>query len=218
MNTITPKPGKQSALLSYFSLFTSVSTLLCCALPSLLVLFGLGASVASVLSFLPWLVTLYLVQAFASRIAVLENRHAFDAIRKSRLFLHGRLMHGLKLIVAMFVGTLVLVAGAWLLLRPAAGPVQHAVELAWVARGRDLDVDVLAEHPERDLESVPLGAAGVGVGDEQQRIHAVTLEGNAIPRGWSPEGVLGSVRSQEPRCCCTRALRMSCRSAPQTEG
>jgi len=58
MNTITPKPGKQSALLSYFSLFTSVSTLLCCALPSLLVLFGLGASVASVLSFLPWLVTL----------------------------------------------------------------------------------------------------------------------------------------------------------------
>jgi mercuric ion transport protein len=58
MNTITPQPGKQSALLSYFSLFTSVSTLLCCALPSLLVLFGLGASVASVLSFLPWLVTL----------------------------------------------------------------------------------------------------------------------------------------------------------------
>jgi mercuric ion transport protein len=45
-------------MLSYFSLFTSVSTLLCCALPSLLVLFGLGASVASMLSFLPWLVIL----------------------------------------------------------------------------------------------------------------------------------------------------------------
>ena len=45
-------------MLSYFSLFTSLSTLLCCALPSLLVLFGLGASVASTLSFLPWLVTL----------------------------------------------------------------------------------------------------------------------------------------------------------------
>ena len=40
------------------------------------------------------------------RIAVLENRHALDAIGKARLFLHGRLMHGLKLIVATFVGTL----------------------------------------------------------------------------------------------------------------
>src|ERR1700683_2461108 len=50
--------SKRSSLLNYFSLFTSLSTLLCCALPSLLVLFGLGASVASMLSFLPWLVTL----------------------------------------------------------------------------------------------------------------------------------------------------------------
>jgi hypothetical protein len=48
----------RSGVLSYFSLFTSVSTLLCCALPALLVLFGLGASVASILSYLPWLVTL----------------------------------------------------------------------------------------------------------------------------------------------------------------
>ena len=58
MNTIPVEPSKRSELLSYFSLFTSMSTLLCCALPSLLVLFGLGASVASMLSFLPWLVTL----------------------------------------------------------------------------------------------------------------------------------------------------------------
>jgi hypothetical protein len=46
------------ALMSYFSLFSSVGTLLCCALPSLLVLAGLGASVASMLSAAPWLVTL----------------------------------------------------------------------------------------------------------------------------------------------------------------
>lgn len=58
MNTTTSQISKRSALLSYFSLFTSVGTLLCCALPSLLVLLGLGASVASMLSFLPWLVTL----------------------------------------------------------------------------------------------------------------------------------------------------------------
>jgi len=47
-----------SALLSYFSLFGSVGTLLCCALPSLLVLAGLGATVASTLSAVSWLVTL----------------------------------------------------------------------------------------------------------------------------------------------------------------
>jgi len=54
----TQNPERRSAMLSYFSLFTSVSTLLCCALPSLLVLFGLGASVASMLAFTPWLVAL----------------------------------------------------------------------------------------------------------------------------------------------------------------
>jgi mercuric ion transport protein len=50
--------ARRSGLLNYLSLFTSLSTLLCCALPSLLVLLGLGATVASVLSDLPWLVAL----------------------------------------------------------------------------------------------------------------------------------------------------------------
>jgi hypothetical protein len=58
VNIAATQTNKRSALLSYFSLFTSVGTLLCCALPSLLVLLGLGASVASMLSFLPWLATL----------------------------------------------------------------------------------------------------------------------------------------------------------------
>ena len=49
---------RKSSFLSYLSLFTSVGTLLCCALPSLLVLVGLGATVASTLSALPWLVAL----------------------------------------------------------------------------------------------------------------------------------------------------------------
>jgi mercuric ion transport protein len=56
MTTVTT--SKRSAVLNYFSLFTSLSTLLCCALPSLLVLVGLGTSVASMLSFMPWLATL----------------------------------------------------------------------------------------------------------------------------------------------------------------
>src|SRR5437588_6521955 len=50
--------ARRSGFLNYLSLFTSLSTLLCCALPSLLVLFGLGATVASLLSALPWLVAL----------------------------------------------------------------------------------------------------------------------------------------------------------------
>lgn len=46
------------SVLSYLSLFTSFGTLLCCALPSLLVLLGLGATVASFLAAVPWLVAL----------------------------------------------------------------------------------------------------------------------------------------------------------------
>jgi mercuric ion transport protein len=50
--------AKRAALLNYFSLFTSFSTLICCALPSVLVLLGMGTTVASLLSAAPWLVSL----------------------------------------------------------------------------------------------------------------------------------------------------------------
>ncbi|HXS11981.1 MAG TPA: hypothetical protein VN734_04710 [Acidobacteriaceae bacterium] len=50
--------ARRAALLNYFSLFSSFSTLICCALPSILVLLGLGTAVASVLSAAPWLVSL----------------------------------------------------------------------------------------------------------------------------------------------------------------
>jgi hypothetical protein len=49
---------KRAALLNYFSLFSSFSTLICCALPSVLVLLGMGTAVASLLSAAPWLVSL----------------------------------------------------------------------------------------------------------------------------------------------------------------
>jgi hypothetical protein len=59
MHSMIAKPLLfRSGALSYLSLFTSLGTLLCCALPSLLVLLGLGATVASVLSEAQWLVTL----------------------------------------------------------------------------------------------------------------------------------------------------------------
>jgi len=48
----------QRRLFAYLSLFSSLGTLLCCALPSLLVLFGLGATVAAFLTVAPWLVAL----------------------------------------------------------------------------------------------------------------------------------------------------------------
>ena len=49
---------RRAALLNFFSLFSSFSTLICCALPSVLVLLGLGTTVASLLSAAPWLVSL----------------------------------------------------------------------------------------------------------------------------------------------------------------
>ncbi len=51
-------PSRRTLLPGYVSLFGSVGTLLCCALPALLVLLGLGATVAAFLSGMPWLVTL----------------------------------------------------------------------------------------------------------------------------------------------------------------
>lgn len=45
-------------ILAILSLFASTSTLLCCALPTLLVTLGLGAVVASAISSMPWLITL----------------------------------------------------------------------------------------------------------------------------------------------------------------
>ncbi len=58
MVDILMRQRRTSGVLSYLSLFTSFGTLLCCALPSLLVLLGLGATVASFLSVAPWLVAL----------------------------------------------------------------------------------------------------------------------------------------------------------------
>jgi hypothetical protein len=49
--------ARRAALLNYFSLFSSFSTLICCALPSVLVLLGMGTTVASLLSAAPWLVS-----------------------------------------------------------------------------------------------------------------------------------------------------------------
>ena len=41
---------------STLSLFTSFSTLICCALPALLVTIGMGATIASLISIFPWII------------------------------------------------------------------------------------------------------------------------------------------------------------------
>jgi len=54
--SVPESPTRRATLLNYFSLFGSLSTLICCALPSVLVLLGMGTAVASLLSAAPWLV------------------------------------------------------------------------------------------------------------------------------------------------------------------
>jgi hypothetical protein len=103
--------------------------------PAGAILLGIPAIIIAV----PWLVTLYLVQAFAFRIAVLENRQAIDAIDKARLFLHGRLMHGLKLIVATFVGTLGIILIGVIVMAPVA-----LVLVALIPTLRALPIIILA--------------------------------------------------------------------------
>lgn len=50
--------SRKQALLPALSLFTSFGTLMCCALPALLVTLGAGAALAGLVSAAPWLVAL----------------------------------------------------------------------------------------------------------------------------------------------------------------
>jgi hypothetical protein len=110
--------------LVYFAVFFGSLALL--VIPCLIVLRAIGwigavaFGVPALFIAVPWFITLHLVQAFAARIAVLENRHTFDAISKSRLFLHGRLRHALRLVVASFAGTIGIVVLGLVAIVPVA--------------------------------------------------------------------------------------------------
>lgn len=48
----------KQTILPFFSLFTSLGTLVCCALPALFVTLGAGAALAGLVSNVPWLISL----------------------------------------------------------------------------------------------------------------------------------------------------------------
>lgn len=54
----TENYGMKHTLMPTLSLFTSVGTLVCCALPALFVTLGAGAALAGLVSTAPWLVAL----------------------------------------------------------------------------------------------------------------------------------------------------------------
>jgi hypothetical protein len=53
---LTEPPGPPGRWLAFLSLFTSTGTLICCALPALLVALGAGAALSTLISVLPGLV------------------------------------------------------------------------------------------------------------------------------------------------------------------
>lgn len=63
------EPAERPWLLPLLSLFTSTGTLLCCALPALLVSIGAGAALAGLVSAAPWLVALSKYKAWTFGVA-----------------------------------------------------------------------------------------------------------------------------------------------------
>jgi hypothetical protein len=62
-------PLRQTAGLATLSLFTSAGTLVCCALPALMVTIGAGAALAGLVSAAPWLVALSKYKALTFGVA-----------------------------------------------------------------------------------------------------------------------------------------------------
>jgi hypothetical protein len=102
----------------------TIGSLLVLAVPCVIALRAFGrealvvVAIPTVVVAVPWVVTLYALQSLASRIAVLDNRRALDAIAKARLFLHGRIGDVLKLMVAAFVGTLLVALAGLVVIGP----------------------------------------------------------------------------------------------------
>jgi len=129
------------------------------AAPAALAHFGLipiwlGVVVAVLLGLvgIPWLLTVYFIYEYALRFAVLEDHATFDAIRRARRFLHGRLGLSLKLILLSIVWQL----GGWVALGVAMIPGALLGGLTYLVAGMVPGVVVFA------LFAAPLAAMVVG--------------------------------------------------------
>lgn len=78
---------RESKLISYLGLFTSFGTLLCCALPSTLVILGFGASLAGFLGEFPQLIWLsenkewvFGISFFMLTLSFLAQRYSREAV------------------------------------------------------------------------------------------------------------------------------------------
>lgn len=81
---------------------------------------GVGLSAMMALAGVPVLLTVYFVYVFALRIAVIEDVPALEAVRRARIFVHGRLSISVELLVAWYLGAIVCGAAAAVALVPAA--------------------------------------------------------------------------------------------------
>ena len=75
-------------ILNQLSLFTSLSTLICCAIPSLLVILGFGAVFSSLISFFPqiiWLSENKIIVFIISGFLLLANWVIFLKTKKNNL-------------------------------------------------------------------------------------------------------------------------------------
>lgn len=81
---------------------------------------GVGLSAMMALAGVPVLLTIYFVYVFALRIAVIEDVPALEAVRRARIFVHGRLSISVELLVAWYLGAVVCGAAAAVALVPAA--------------------------------------------------------------------------------------------------
>ena len=72
MTHATPHQTWGRGLVTSFSLLAGLSTLTCCALPALFISLGLGASLVSLVSFMPWLVVLSEHKTLVFAVAVLS--------------------------------------------------------------------------------------------------------------------------------------------------
>lgn len=82
--TLSKSIMRANNALTYIGLLGSLSTLLCCALPALLVTFGMGAVMAGLVSTLPWLTVLSEYKAYTFTAAILLLSAASFATWRAR--------------------------------------------------------------------------------------------------------------------------------------